>query len=942
MSLVGVTLAAGAMPPSTGGLAFAVVHPGVPRMLEGGRTHRVELTLRNEGSEPWDPARGMFVSYHWLDGDRQPVVWDGLRTPLPGIVDPGGDVTLTARLAVPSRRGRFLLQWDLVQEKVCWFSERMDRSPPVFPVLVDPAPVEHALSIVSGGEVPPVMVAGRFRKVLVRVRNDGTLTWEEGEPFNLSSKWFGLGGRQKKEGARAEIPGTVRPGESVEVEAVVRAPVGPGLYRFRWDMVHEGVMWFARQDPTPEPEITVLVLPNPFATPSAPLVVASLLLLVAWRVRRRGVEAHWFLVGLASVADLLWLLVSLTVKQGTVLEAAGRRPEPGSLGIVLSGVAALALVLLFLPRRVRPWIVWLAVAAGSFVILSDVVYARFFDDVISVAVLVAGRQVGQVSDSILSLFARRDLWLAVDLVPGFVLALWCSRIRSRRVLPVRALTAVVLCLLLVPGLRVWWAAAHARRGKFVQTFRNFFLVQEVGVLNFHAVDLWKSFRAEFLRPPLGADGYREVELWFEERRPLRRGTGPWFGTGRGMNLLMIQVESMQGWVPGLRIGGQEVTPNLDSFAKAFVRFERCTDQTSLGRTSDGELTTQVSLLPMEGGVAVFSYAGNSWVGLADVLSGAGYRTLSAVPYDAGFWNRGITHPAFGYAENLFTADFRPGERIGWGLNDRDFLLQMADRLAGLQRPFCAWLITLGLHHPFEGFPDHLKELDVGRWEGTPFGNYIHAMHFFDRAFGEMVAHLGDAGLLENTVIALWGDHDSGLKWSPELAAAIGIPSATSHWTLADRVPFWVHVPGKVGRRMTLAAGQTDVAPTLAAIMGVDPGDLPWLGRNLLGEPGPGPVVRPHGSWLSDRFLYVNRGPELERGECFDARTLGRVPAEACREGNEQATLQVDVARKVLVYDLQERLRRDLAGRSPAGPPPGGPEPEAPTVDSGGPPREREN
>jgi len=933
---------AGAEPAaSSGECAFELIRSGLPEHLGTGEQRRVPVVLRNTGTVTWDSGEGFHLSYHWLEPGGSPLVWDGLRTTLPRPVSPGEEVEIQARLNAPTVPGRFLLQWDMVHENVCWFSRRMAAPPPVREVAVEPSVPEHAFSI-TVGELPRVVVAGRVRVVRLRVRNDGTLTWRPDDRISAASLWVRPDGRVLKEGKRTRIPCEVGPGGTVDVELSIVPPVWPGLARLQVDLVHDGVVWFRRQDPTPEPAVLVLVLPHPLATPSFPLGLAVVLGLAVWIARRRGGAGGSVWRALLSLSDLLWLLVSLEVKQGAVLRAAGSVPAPGSKAVVLSGVALLALLLLWLPRRLRPWLSWAVVAAGSFVIAADVVYARYFDDVISVAVLVAGRQAGQVGDSILSLLHREDLWLAVDLLPGLWLVHGCSRLEGARLRLARGIAAVLLCVALVPGLRMGWSMAHARKGKFVQTFRNVFVVREVGILNFHALDLWRSFRARFLRPPLGADGYHEVARWFEERRPLRRGTGPWSGAGRGMNLLMIQVESMQGWVPGLRIGGQEVTPNLDSFARAFLRFERCTDQTSLGRTSDGELTTQVSLLPMEGGVAVFSYAGNSWVGLADVLSGVGYRTLSAIPYDSAFWNRRITHPAFGYAENLFTADFRPGERIGWGLNDRDFLLQMADRLAGLPRPFCAWLITLGLHHPFEGFPDHLEELDVGEWEGTPLGNYIHSMHFFDRAFGDMVARLGGAGLLENTVIALWGDHDSGLKWSPELAAAIGIPSTTSHWTLADRVPFWVHVPGKVGRRMTLAAGQTDVAPTLAAIMGVDPGDLPWLGRNLLGEPGPGPVVRPHGSWLSDRFLYVNRGPELEQGECFDARTLGRVSTEACREGNERALLQMDVARKVLVYDLQERLRRDLAGGPPAGPIPGGPEPEVPAMGSCGLSRKRED
>ncbi|MGA1781238.1 MAG: hypothetical protein ACO4CW_12985, partial [Planctomycetota bacterium] len=44
----------------------------------------------------------------------------------------------------------------------------------------------------------------------------------------------------------------------------------------------------------------------------------------------------------------------------------------------------------------------------------------------------------------------------------------------------------------------------------------------------------------------------------------------------------------------------------------------------------------------------------------------------------------------------------PAETIGWGLNDRAFVAQMVPRLGELEQPFCVWMLTLGLHHPFGG------------------------------------------------------------------------------------------------------------------------------------------------------------------------------------------------------------------------------------------------
>ncbi len=900
-------------------LGFEIVRAELPQSLEAGRTVSLTVTVQNTGSTAWGPEQGFSLSYHWLDEKGGTVVWDGRRTHLPEVVAPGARVTVEARVQAPARPGRYGLQWDVVQEGVCWISRRMRRPPPPVPVSVVPERPAHAFSVVGRAHIPRLVVAGhRFHLHLV-LRNDGTVTWRPSEHFNVSYHWFRSDGRNMVfDGRRTPVTGIVPPGGTTALTLEVMAPNSLGLARLQIDMVHENVTWFAGQDPTPQPPVGVLLVPDPLRAPATPLLAALLLLALVVLARRSG---NSVLLAAAGLADLMWLLLSMTVKQWAVLETAGRNPLPGCGWVAASGVALTALLLLALPRRWRPWLSWIVVAVASFVIFADVVYLRYFHDVLSVGTLSAGHQVGDVRRSIEALIRRRDLWLGIDLLPAIVLAALVARLEVGRRRFLRAVTAVALAALMIPGALTGWRAARSEKGVFVQVFQSIFVVQQLGILNYHLFDVWRTLKENVFRPPLGEAGYAEVLRFFESRRPLRRGTGPYFGVGRGMNLLMIQVESMQGWVPGLVIEGQEVTPNLDRFAPACLSFRHCTDQTNMGRTSDGEITTQTSMLPALHGVAAFSHGANHWVGLAGVLRDHGYATLSAVAFKPAFWNRRILHPAFGFEKNLYASDFGPGERIGWGLNDRDFLLQLADRIAKLPEPFCAWGITLSLHHPFEGFPEHLRELHLGRYEGTPFGNYLHAMHFFDTALGAMVDRLGELGLLDHTVVVIWGDHDSGLSWSRDIAQAVGFPHSRAGWYMADRVPLILHVPGPKGPRgvSTKAAGQTDVAPTVAALMGVDPASEPWLGRNLLGNPGPGPVPRPNGGWLSDRHLYVSWGPALSDGMCFSTRTLENVPLRECAAEDAAARREVRIADTILRYDLQARLARDLARGAAAGP-----------------------
>jgi hypothetical protein len=77
----------------------------------------------------------------------------------------------------------------------------------------------------------------------VTVENIGTVTWREG--IVLSYHWLDDRGNPIVwDGLRTALP-VVEPGESVSVEASVLAPIPPGRYGFAFDLVAEGIAWFA-------------------------------------------------------------------------------------------------------------------------------------------------------------------------------------------------------------------------------------------------------------------------------------------------------------------------------------------------------------------------------------------------------------------------------------------------------------------------------------------------------------------------------------------------------------------------------------------------------------------------------------------------------------------------------------------------------------------------
>jgi phosphoglycerol transferase MdoB-like AlkP superfamily enzyme len=621
------------------------------------------------------------------------------------------------------------------------------------------------------------------------------------------------------------------------------------------------------------------------------------------------------LVVFFSNGDILWCVAALSVKQRIVLAETGAGPTATGWLLIVAGASVLALLTRVLPGRFRGWACWGLVAGATILLWADSIYLRFFGDLPAAAAIAGAGQLNQVEASIRDLFAAGDVWLWLDLLPGMVLVLVANQLRRSSGLRQSRGVVVGLLALTAAGSLAAAYLALTPPNLLAQVFRRVAVAEELGVLNLHAVDGARAVARGVVSRELGPEEFDEVVAWFRERAPQRAGAGEVFAAAEGANLVMVQVESLQAFVVGLEIGGREVTPFLNRWAKEALWFSNVTDQTGQGRSSDSELATQVSLLPMAGGAAVFQFADNDFTGMAEALGERGYSTVSAVPYEGAFWNRRRTHPAFGFGRNLFVEDFTGGENIGWGLSDRDFLAQAARQLEATRKPFAAYLLTLSLHHPFEGFPAHLEELDVGIWHGTPFGNFLHTMHFFDASLAGFVAALEDEGLAENTVIAIWGDHDAGFPWRPEIAAAMGASHDAAGWYLSQEVPLFIKVPSVDSMRgeRTVPAGHTDVAPTLLALLGVDPSPYAFVGRNLLGEHGDRQVVGEYGCWRDSTHLFLQGDGSLDDGSCIELATAAQVSSAECRVGFAQARRTEEISSLVLEYDLQRAIH-DKLGR----------------------------
>ncbi len=382
------------------------------------------------------------------------------------------------------------------------------------------------------------------------------------------------------------------------------------------------------------------------------------------------------------------------------------------------------------------------------------------------------------------------------------------------------------------------------------------------------------------------------------------------GIGKGKNLIVIQMEAFQQFVVGAEYNGQELTPNINRLVEAnSLYFDHYFSNVGKGNTADAEFSSLNSLYPLIDGESYRLYQDNTYEGLPWLLREQGYTTFAIHGYKGDFWNRENAYPNQGFQNFYSLEDLNQDELIGMGISDKSMFKQLIPILQSQTDPYFAFAITLSNHHPFTIDEKYLtlklKEEDTG----TKFGDYLQTVHYTDEAIGQFINDLKAAGLYNNTVIALYGDHH-GLNCGMEeitdqMNAFLG---RNYDYDEMMNIPLIIHVPGSnIHETISITGGQVDFMPTIANIMGLTLDETFTVGQDLanakegfvaftayLGE----------GSFATnDIFFLISREGIFEGSRAFKIGTGEEVDASNYKEEYDRALLLKKTSKEVLEQNM---------------------------------------
>ncbi len=226
-----------------------------PDSMSANLIYNFSIKVKNTGAVTWtrDSGNGFFLGYHWIDFEsKEMVVFDGNRCFLPGReIAPGEEATFNLKVTAPSESGKYILQIDMVQEDVTWFSYQGVPPYEKF-IAVD---VSYSAMYDDLGTTPLYMKPDTRYPITINIKNTGAITWENTNELEINFGYHWLDRDTRKpviwdNGRRLHID-YLEPGEDITEDIMVISPEEPGRYILQYDLVHEGVIWFSASGVTP-------------------------------------------------------------------------------------------------------------------------------------------------------------------------------------------------------------------------------------------------------------------------------------------------------------------------------------------------------------------------------------------------------------------------------------------------------------------------------------------------------------------------------------------------------------------------------------------------------------------------------------------------------------------------------------------------------------------
>ncbi len=327
------------------------------------------------------------------------------------------------------------------------------------------------------------------------------------------------------------------------------------------------------------------------------------------------------------------------------------------------------------------------------------------------------------------------------------------------------------------------------------------------------------------------------------------------GVFEGKNLIVIMMES----VNDIFINKDDY-PNFYKLYSEGWHWENNYSPRNSCSTGNNEMSGMISLYSIYNTCTANDYKDNTYFeSIFNLFNNKGYKTFSAHDYTEHYYYRSTIH------SNMGSGHYYGVEELGinystlyknWA-SDEDFMesvLKIIDDIGN--NKFMAWLTTVSSHQPYyssiEGdkYLSLYKDLEIK----TELKRYKSKLKILDNALGILLEGLENKGILDNTVIVLYGDHyPYGLSTSVINSV---LDYDTSKDYEAERVPFVIYNSKIKAETFKEYTSYINILPTVANLFNLDYDPRLYVGTDLFSDDYESLVVFADGSWKNE-YAYYN-------------------------------------------------------------------------------------
>jgi len=340
-----------------------------------------------------------------------------------------------------------------------------------------------------------------------------------------------------------------------------------------------------------------------------------------------------------------------------------------------------------------------------------------------------------------------------------------------------------------------------------------------GPISYHLQEASKSITRLVSNP--SSDDINEIETWINNNKE-NLPDNEFKGLFKGKNVIFLQIESLENFVIGKSTNGKEIAPFLTKLSKEGLYFTNIYEQNNGGDSIDCDFLINSSTFTLGDQITALNYSENTYPNsLPKLFETVGYKTITshAENYSAFNWSK-LHKNAFGVETLWSLNEYNYDEAVGYGISDRTFLNQLSEKLKTVKQPFLFQSPTLSSHGPFNIGKEY-RQLDLPKEiDESKLGGYFESIHYTDAQIKMFFDKLSESGILNNTVVVMYGDHTGVHKYYNNEIKDLDYEG--NWWKEYDhKIPLIIYTPNMNPSIITASGGQSDFLPTISYLMGMD-------------------------------------------------------------------------------------------------------------------------